>query len=229
MRFVSLLLLLGLASCSSGERHVYILTTYGKAVLQDTDSGARVALTEPGLYEGAREVRFSGKRLVLAEPAQQYAYELPEGGEYVINLLEDTLLSVPARYGREQAGGISLPTRPSHSGNATYDSMTAKAARARDRQEQRRSEERLRNGRTNILTLLPGKMERISANGSARVFFLTQPPAEVRGQSADDIDYYEINRYDYFLQRALHELEETDPVRASERQRREFYRKMNEQ
>ncbi|RYY59823.1 MAG: hypothetical protein EOO12_15825 [Chitinophagaceae bacterium] len=225
--FLSVVLLL--AACSSNERRVHIITNYSKAQVQPSDSGTRVLLSEPGLYEVTKEVTVSDKHLRLAEGGQTWSYELPKSGQYVINLLDDTLLSVPATYRRAGFDINALPVRPTHSGNATIDSMTARTARAKERQEARASEDRLRNGRSNLLTLLPGKMERVSANSDARLFILTSPPAQVKGSNADEFEYYEINRYGIFLKRAMDQLrEESDPVQRSEKMRREFNQRMNE-
>ena len=224
----SFFLVILLASCSSNERRVHVISNYNKVQVQASDSGTRVFLSEPGIYEVTKEVVVEGKQLRLAENGQTWSYELPESGQYVINLLDDTLLSVPATYSRSGFSGAGRPVRPTYSGNATIDSMTARTARAQERHEERRSAERLRNGRSNELALLPGKMERISAHSDARLFIFTAPPAQVKGESADDFEYYEINRYGIFLKRALQQLkdleEDSDPVRRSEKMRREFDR-----
>ncbi|GAB4093430.1 hypothetical protein GCM10028786_23570 [Flaviaesturariibacter terrae] len=217
------------SACSSSERRVHIISNYTKLQVQPSDSGTRVLLSDPGLYEVSKEVTVPGGSLHLSEGGQTWNYELPEAGQYVINLLDDTLMSVPATYRR--AGSISaVGMRPTHTGNPTIDSMTARSARAQERQDQRKSTERLQNGRSNALPLMPGKLAYISAHSDARLFILSTPPAQVKGESPEDFEYYEINRYQFFLDRAMQQLEEeSDPVRRSEKMRREFYQQMHEE
>lgn len=227
MRPLPFLLALLLAGCSSSENRIHIITRYTQVQVSSSDSGSFVRLSNPGVYEAAREVTVPGKEFWILENGQRWRYETPQAGQYILNLLDDTLLSVPATYGR--AALVSgIPLRATHSGNATIDSMTAKAVRARERQEEREEADRLRNGRSNDLVLLPGKMERFSANSTARLFLFSEPPRQVEGSNPDDFEYYEVNRYQYFLHRALQQLEEqSDPVKASEQMRREWEQRRN--
>jgi hypothetical protein len=202
-----------LASCANKQRLVHIVTNCNKISSTGDERTQQVRLSDPGIYTRVQEVELDAKTLVLNDGTQSRSYTITEPGQYVINLQDDTLLSNPAQYKRETDVDFHFDDaridaqnwKPS--GNPGIDSMMAKTARAQEASEKRKAEERRQSGRSEVLTIFPDSLVRISGNASAKLFVLTDAPKRVEGTTESDVEYYEINTYSYWKDRIRQEFE----------------------